>query len=99
MTSHPTGTPPALMNNFLHNHVVHEQVVLPTIVMQETPNVDDDERVRVEHVKNGFVRLVAHYGFMESPDVVALRGKRCLPVIDPAGETGRNVLRKSALGS
>ncbi|MEO8183315.1 MAG: potassium transporter Kup [Deltaproteobacteria bacterium] len=79
MTSNPTGTPPALMNNFLHNHVVHEQVVLITIKIEEMARVDDHERVTVEHLKNEFTRVVAHYGFMESPDVVALLERQDTP--------------------
>lgn len=79
MTSNATGTPPALMNNFSHNHVVHENVVLLTISTEETAHVDDDERVVVEDVGHGFVRVVARYGFMETPDVVALLARDDTP--------------------
>lgn len=79
MTGNPTGTPPALMNNFLHNHAVHEQVLLLTIAIEEIARVDDDERVRVEQLKNGFKRVVARYGFMESPDVVAMLARKDTP--------------------
>ena len=72
MTSNPTGTPPALMNNFEHNHAVHEQVVLITIMTEELARVPDAERVTTEPLQDGFTRVVARYGFMESPDVVAL---------------------------
>ena len=71
MTSNPTGTPPALMNNFLHNHSVHEQVILLTIVVEEMARVEDRERVTLEDEKHGFKRLVARYGFMETPDILA----------------------------
>ena len=72
MTSNPTGTPPALMNTFMHNHTVHERVILLTVVIEEVSRVDDKGRVRVEELSHGFTRLVARYGFMESPDVIAL---------------------------
>ncbi len=72
MTSNPTGTPPALLHNFQHNRVVHEQVMLLTIVTEEVSHVEDAERVSVEELPEGFVRIVAHYGFMEDPDLVAL---------------------------
>ena len=72
MTSNPTGTPPALLHNFEHNRVVHEQVMLLTIVTEEVSHVEDAERVSVEELPEGFVRIVAHYGFMEDPDLVAL---------------------------
>lgn len=79
MTSNPTGTPPALVNNFVHNHAVHEQVVLLTIVIEELAHIDEDERIGVEHLKNGFTRIVARYGFMESPDIVALLARDDTP--------------------
>jgi KUP system potassium uptake protein len=72
MTGNAEGTPPALVNNFLHNHVVHEQVILLTIVTEEVPHVPDENRVTVTQIREGFVRIIARYGFMESPDVVAL---------------------------
>ena len=79
MTSNPAGTPPALLNNFMHNHAVHEHVLLLTIVIDEVSRVDDRDRVQVEPVKNGFTRIVARYGFMESPDVVALLAREDTP--------------------
>lgn len=79
MTGNPTGTPPALTINFQHNHVVHEHVILLTIVVEEVAHVDDDGRVRVEHLENGFTRILAHYGFMERPDVVALLAREDTP--------------------
>ncbi len=72
MTSNPTGAPPALMNNFMHNHAVHEQVVLLTIHIEEMAHIDDDQRVTVQTLEHGFSRIIARYGFMESPDIVAL---------------------------
>ena len=79
MTSNPRGAPPALLNNFLHNHTVHEHVLLLTIKIEEMAHVPDDERVHVEHLAHGFTRLVARYGFMESPDVVAILSREDTP--------------------
>ncbi len=79
MTGNPAGTPRALMHNFLHNHAVHEQVLLLTIVIEEVSRVDDGERVRVERLSHGFTRVVARYGFMEQPDVVALLAREDTP--------------------
>ena len=79
MTSNPRGTPPALLHNFLHNHVVHERVLLLTILVEEMAHVRDDERVRVEPLEHGFTRIVAHYGFMETADLVALFARTDTP--------------------
>jgi KUP system potassium uptake protein len=72
MTSNAEGAPPALMQNFLLNRVVHQEVVLLTIVTTEEPRVDAAQRVAVEELANGFKRAIARYGFMEQPDIPAL---------------------------
>jgi KUP system potassium uptake protein len=72
MTSNATGTPPALLQNFLLNRVVHSQVALLTIVTEEIPRVDPAARLTVERLDDGFVRLTARYGFMEQPNVPEL---------------------------
>jgi KUP system potassium uptake protein len=72
MTSSFEGAPPALVQNTRHNHVVHERVVLLTIETLEMPRVAEAERLRVERLDNGFVRLAGRYGFSESPSVPEL---------------------------
>ena len=79
MTSNPEGTPPALLQNYLHNHVVHEQVVFLTIVTEESARIPDSRRVDVEDLGHGFVRVVAHCGFMEEPDIPALLARPDTP--------------------
>ena len=68
MSSQLHGTPPALLHNFRHNHVLHENVVLLTIVMEDAARVSTGERVSVESAGPGFWRVVGRYGFMEQPD-------------------------------
>ncbi len=72
MTGTSDGTPPALLHNFLHNRVVHEHVVLLTIMTESVARVAPAERVRVEELPDGFRRAVARYGFMETPDIPTL---------------------------
>ncbi|SEM75756.1 KUP system potassium uptake protein [Stigmatella aurantiaca] len=69
MTGNPEGTPPALLHNLKHNKVLHEQVVLLTILSEEVPHVPASERVEVEPLEQGFVRVIARYGFMENPSI------------------------------
>ncbi len=75
MTGSRDGTPPALLHNFLHNRVVHQHVVLLTIVTEEAAKISERERFTREELIEGFVRIVAHYGFMEQPDVPKLLGR------------------------
>jgi KUP system potassium uptake protein len=72
MTGNTGGTPPALLHNFLHNRVVHEHVVLLTIIVEKVARVPASERVRIEELPNGFRTAVARYGFMQTPDVPKL---------------------------
>jgi KUP system potassium uptake protein len=59
MTGSRDGTPPAMLHNFLHNRVVHQHVVLLTIVTQEVARVSERERFTREELPDGFVRIVA----------------------------------------
>jgi KUP system potassium uptake protein len=72
MTGASGGTPPSLLHNFLHNRVVHEHVVLLTIITESYARVAPSERVRVEELPNGFRRAIARYGFTETPDIPTL---------------------------
>src|SRR4029078_11392942 len=69
MTSSNDGVPVVLLHHLKHNKVLHEQVVLMSILSDEVPEVPEDERVTVERLEQGFYRVTARYGFMETPDV------------------------------
>ena len=71
MTSNKAGTPPTLLHNLQHNKVLHERVILLTVVTADTPDVEPDERLAVEHVGHNFFRYILRYGFMEEPDIPA----------------------------
>jgi KUP system potassium uptake protein len=69
MTSNLHGTPPTLLHNLRHNKVLHERVILLTVVTNDVPHVRSDDRAEVAHLGQGFYRLTLRYGFMEEPDV------------------------------
>ena len=71
MTGTGTGTPPTLLHNLEHNKVLHEQVVLLTVITADVPQVAPEERLRVEPLAEGFFRVIVAYGFTEAPDVPA----------------------------
>jgi KUP system potassium uptake protein len=74
MTGSRTGTPPMLTHHLVHNQVLHEQVVLLTVVTEDVPRVPAAERVEVTPLPHGFARVIVRYGYMQSPNVpVALR--------------------------
>ena len=71
MNSYPYGTPPALHNNLKHNKVLHERVVLLSLVTCDSPVVVGD-RWEVLDFGQGIYQIIASYGFTEDLDVPAL---------------------------
>ena len=69
MTARPEGAPPILVHHLKHNKVLHQQIVLLTISMLNTPTISEGEPIEVQALGGGFYRVIARFGFMESPDV------------------------------
>ena len=69
MTLSPVGTPPTLLHHVKHNHVLHEQVVLLSIIVKDTPIVPAGERIKIAVLGQGFYRIEAFFGFMQKPNV------------------------------
>jgi KUP system potassium uptake protein len=72
MTSTRDGTPPAMLHNFIHNRVVHQHIVLLTVVTSDSARVAETDRFQLEAMPHGFVRVIGRYGFMEQPDAPQL---------------------------
>ncbi|MNJ68714.1 potassium transport protein Kup [compost metagenome] len=58
--------PHALLINLLHNQVLHQTVVLLTVVAEDEPRVPQERRFEVEAYGEGFYRVQLHFGFMGS---------------------------------
>ncbi len=67
------------MQNFLLNRSLHKQVILLTISITDQARVDTSERFETEELSDGFVRVVARYGFMEQPDIPDLLRRTGVP--------------------
>src|ERR1019366_3580809 len=74
MDAKATGIPRALLNNIKFNRVIHERVVLLTIVTREQPRIAEAKRLTVTPVCQGIVRIVAQVGFMEKPNILEIFG-------------------------
>lgn len=72
LAGNPEGTPLALLHNLKHNKILHERVILLTFVVEEIPFVEKERRVEVTDLGNSFYRVLAHYGFMDEPQVLAV---------------------------
>jgi len=69
MSISPEGIPHTLLHHLKHNEALHERVLLFSVLSAETPTVPAEERVSLEDLGQGFYRIKARYGFMESPDM------------------------------
>jgi KUP system potassium uptake protein len=61
--------PGALLHSLKHYKVLHERIVLASVVVEDAPFVPTSKRVDVEKLGKGFSEVRIHYGFFESPDV------------------------------
>jgi len=71
LTTATEGVPHALLHNLNHNKVLHERIVLLTVLTEEVPRVPDEERVEVTPLSGDFFRVVVKYGFKDEPDIPA----------------------------
>ena len=69
MSPDPRDVPHALLNNLLHNHVLHQRVVFLTVVSKEVPWVAESERVEVQVLASGCYQVTVVYGFKDEVDL------------------------------
>ena len=65
------GVPQVLLHNLAHNHVLHEQVIVLTIVTTNAPYVDEAHLVKIRTFGQDqiFYRVKLYYGFKQNADV------------------------------
>ena len=71
LAGNQAGVPRTLLHNYKHNKILHNHVVMLTVVTSEIPRVEDAERADVSVLDNGFYWITLHYGFSETPDIPA----------------------------
>src|SRR4249920_1211003 len=69
LASSPKGVPLALTQFVKHNHVLHQRVVLVTVLIEESPRITDEDRAEIIEVIPGITRVILHYGFMQYPTI------------------------------
>src|SRR5246127_2362405 len=77
-TAASTGIPLGLTHHLRHNRVLHERVLLIASISTDEPRVEPEKRVRLEPVGAGITRVLLHFGFMETPDVMEGLKLACL---------------------
>jgi KUP system potassium uptake protein len=89
---------PVLLHHLKHNQVLHDQVVLLSVLPLNVPEVPPEERVLVEPLSLGFYRVIAKYGYRQSPRVPEiLRRARALGLASKPESTSFYVGRETVL--
>jgi KUP system potassium uptake protein len=66
------GVPQVLLHNLEHNHVLHEQIIVLSLVTTNEPYVEEEHRVKIRtfgESGNNFYRVKLYYGFKQNADV------------------------------
>lgn len=71
MTRSLHGLPHVFLHNFEHNHVLHEQIIVLSIVTKDEPYVDEAHRVKIRSygTNHQFYRVKLYFGFKQPQDV------------------------------
>ena len=64
--------PPMLQYQLNQTSALHETVVILSVLTKDVPVVPANERLDIRKLGQGFVRVFAHVGFMEMPDIPSL---------------------------
>ncbi|MEP6959629.1 MAG: potassium transporter Kup, partial [Nitrospirota bacterium] len=72
MTQFPELTPPAFVQNFRHNKMLHKQVMFLTVITERIPFIASRHQIRIEQLQPGIHRLTLRHGFMQTPDIPAM---------------------------
>ncbi|UCH52622.1 MAG: KUP/HAK/KT family potassium transporter, partial [Pseudomonadota bacterium] len=69
LTTSRDVVPPALLHNLKHNKVLHERVIVMTVVFEDIPHVDDSERIEIRPLGHDFYKLFVNYGFKDETNI------------------------------
>lgn len=69
LTADPDGVPHALLHNLSHNQVLHERVVILTVMYIETPRILKEHRISVKPLVDNCYQVTVRYGFKDEPNL------------------------------
>jgi KUP system potassium uptake protein len=80
LTTRFEGLPHAMLHNLKHNKVLHERVVILTVVFQDIPHIDDSERIELWTLGQNFYKVWVIYGFKDETNI-----PKALELCEPHG--------------
>jgi KUP system potassium uptake protein len=100
MTSNPDGIPLTLLHHLRHNQVLHQRVIIASVVSEQIPEVPESERLGHDARGHGMHQVIVRYGFMETPNVMkALDGLNDVGLKFDAEETTFYLGRQTLLAT
>ena len=69
LTGTPNVVPHAMLHNMKHNKVLHERNMLVTVVVEDIPHIEDENRISFETLNSHFYRIQIHYGIKDEPNI------------------------------
>ena len=69
MTGTPNVVPHAMLHNIKHNKVLHQRNILVTVVIEDVPFVEPEDRISTETLAEDFFRIKIFYGFKDEMNV------------------------------
>jgi KUP system potassium uptake protein len=69
LTADPDGVPHALLHNLSHNQVLHERVVVLTVMYIETPRILKEHRISIKPLVDNCYQITVRYGFKDEPNL------------------------------
>lgn len=72
MSSAPDSEPTSLTINFRHNKVLHEKVVILSVITRDVPRVHYTEKLYVNDMGCNIYQVIYFIGFIETPNVASI---------------------------
>jgi KUP system potassium uptake protein len=69
LTGNLDATPTALLHNIKHNKVLHAHNIILKVITEDTPRVDEGERITLVRLSDSFASVIMRFGYMEEPNV------------------------------
>lgn len=67
LAGNPHRVPQSLVQNLNHNKILHSDIAILHFKTEDIPRVPSFEKIEAEKILNGFYKITAHHGFMETP--------------------------------
>ncbi|WP_334188589.1 potassium transporter Kup [Noviherbaspirillum sp.] len=94
------GVPHAMLHNLLHNKVLHERIVMLTVINADVPTVPDAERIRIEALGHACYQLNVVYGFKDERDIpLALEQAKAAGLTFDMMETSFFIARQTVIST